>query len=49
VRLEIYNTPAIPTSLYGSENWTTKVRDKIRVTAAEIIFVRRTAKCSRMG
>jgi len=29
--------------LYGSETWTIKVRDARRITAAEMMFIRRTA------
>jgi len=29
--------------LYGSETWTIKARDDRRITAAEMIYVRRTA------
>jgi hypothetical protein len=29
--------------LYGSETWTVKARDARRITAAEMIYVRRTA------
>jgi hypothetical protein len=30
--------------LYGSENWTIKANDKTRITAAEMRFMRTTAK-----
>jgi hypothetical protein len=43
-RLIIYNTLAIPILLYGSEAWTLKGRDKPRITAAEMKFMRKTAK-----
>jgi hypothetical protein len=43
-RLNIYNTLAVPTLLYGSETWTLREQDKSRITAAEIKFMRKTAK-----
>jgi hypothetical protein len=43
-RLRIYNTAAIPILLYGSEAWALKEQDKSRVTAAEMKFMRETAK-----
>jgi hypothetical protein len=33
-RIKLYNTPALSISLYGSENWTVKSKDKSRLTAA---------------
>jgi hypothetical protein len=33
-RIKLYNTLALPTLLYGSENWTIKARDAGRITAA---------------
>jgi hypothetical protein len=42
--IQIYNTLNLPTLLYGSENWTMKSNDKTRVTAAEMRFMRTTAK-----
>jgi hypothetical protein len=32
--------------LYGSENWTIKAKEVIRVTAAEMKYVRRAAGCT---
>jgi hypothetical protein len=32
-RLKLYNTLALLTLLYGSENWTIKARDARRITA----------------
>jgi hypothetical protein len=43
-RMQIYNTLALTTLLYGSENWTMKANDRTRITAAEIRFTRTTAK-----
>jgi hypothetical protein len=45
--LKIYNTLALPTLLYGSETWTLREQDKSRITAAEIKFMRKTAKYTR--
>jgi hypothetical protein len=42
-RIKLYNTLALPTLLYGSENWTIKVRGATRITAAEMKYMRRTA------
>jgi hypothetical protein len=39
-RIKLYNTLALPTLLYGSENWTIKVRGATRITAAEIKYMR---------
>jgi hypothetical protein len=44
IRLRIYITLAIPILLYGSEAWTLKEQDKSRITAAEMKFMRTTAK-----
>jgi hypothetical protein len=38
-KIKLYNTLALPTLLYGSENWTIKVRDA-RITAAEMKYMR---------
>jgi hypothetical protein len=35
---------ALPILLYGSETWTVKSKDKSRLTAAEMKFMRKTAK-----
>ena len=35
-RTKLYNTLALPASLYGNETWTTKARDGRRITAAEM-------------
>jgi hypothetical protein len=32
-RSKLYNTLALPTLLYGTENWTIKARDATRITA----------------
>jgi hypothetical protein len=42
-RIKLYNTLALPTQLYGSENWTIKARDARRITAAEMKYMRRTS------
>jgi hypothetical protein len=42
-RIKLYNTLALPTLLYGSENWTIKARDARRITAAEMKCMRTTA------
>jgi hypothetical protein len=41
--IQLYNTLALPTLLYGSENLTIKARDSRRITAAEMKYMRRTA------
>jgi hypothetical protein len=41
----VKNLPlAIPVLLYGSETWTIKVKDARRITAAEMKYMRRTAR-----
>ena len=42
-RIELYNILALPVLLYGSETWTIQARDAIRITAAEMKCMRRTA------
>jgi len=42
-RIKLYNTPALPVLLYGSETWTIKASDARRITAAEMKYMRRTA------
>jgi len=37
-RIKLYNTPALPVLLYGSETWTVKARDARRITAAEMKY-----------
>jgi hypothetical protein len=37
-RIKLYNTPALPTLLFGRENWTIKARDATRITAAEMKY-----------
>jgi hypothetical protein len=44
-RINLYNTPALPVLLYGSETWTIKARDA-RITAAEMKYKRRIAGCT---
>jgi hypothetical protein len=41
-RIKLYTTLALPVLLYGSETWTVKSKDKSRLTAAEIRFMRKT-------
>ena len=43
-RIRIYNTLAVPMLTYGSEVWALKKRDKQRISAAEMRFMRKTAK-----
>jgi hypothetical protein len=43
-RIKLYNTLALPVLLYGSETWTVKARDARRITAAEMKYMRRTAR-----
>jgi len=38
--LKIYNTPVLPTFLYGSENWTLKTLQRRRIEAAEMKLLR---------
>jgi hypothetical protein len=38
IEIKLYNTLALPTLLYGSENWTIKSRDARRITAAEMTY-----------
>jgi len=38
--LKIYNTPVLPTFLYGSENWTVTVLQRRRIEAAEMKLLR---------
>jgi hypothetical protein len=45
-RIKLNNTPALPTLLYGNENWTIKARDSTRITAAEMKYISRTAGCT---
>jgi hypothetical protein len=35
-RIKLYNTLALPTLLYGSENWTIEARHATKTAAAEI-------------
>ena len=43
-RIKLYNTLALPVLFYGSETWTVKSRDARRITAAEMKYMRRTAR-----
>ena len=42
-RIKLYNTPAFPVLLCGSETWTFKASDARIITAAEMKYMRRTA------
>jgi len=42
-KINLFNTPAFPALLYGSENWRIAVRDSRRITAAEMKRTRKTA------
>jgi hypothetical protein len=42
-RIKLYNTLALPTLLYGSENWTIEARNARRITSAEMKYTRITA------
>jgi hypothetical protein len=44
-RIKLYNTLALPTLLYGSENWAIKARDARRIRAAGKKYMR-TAGCT---
>ena len=45
-RIKLYNTStlALPVLLYGSETWTIRASDARRITAAEMKYMRRTAR-----
>jgi len=43
-RIKLYNTLALPVLLYGSGTWTIKASDARRITAAEMKYMRRTAR-----
>jgi hypothetical protein len=43
-RIKLYNILPLSTLLYSGENWTIKARDVTRVTAAEMKYMRRTAR-----
>ena len=43
-RIKLYNTLALPVLLCGSETWTIKASDARRITAAEMKYMRRTAR-----
>jgi len=42
-RVKLYNTLALPSQLYCSENWTIKTTYARRVTAAEMKYMTKTA------
>ena len=46
-RKKLHNTLALPVLLYGSETWTIKARDTRRIKAAELKYMRRTARYTR--
>jgi hypothetical protein len=39
-RIKLYNTLALPTLLYGSENWTIEARHATKIAAAEMKYTR---------
>jgi hypothetical protein len=43
----LFRSLALPVLLYGSETWTVKARDARRITAAEMKYMRRTARYTR--
>jgi hypothetical protein len=45
-RIKLFNILALPTLLCGSEDWTSKARDVRRITAAEMKYIRITARCT---
>jgi hypothetical protein len=47
IRVELCNTTTILILLYDRENWTVKSKDKSRLKAAEMKFMRQTAKYTR--
>jgi hypothetical protein len=42
-QMKQHNTLPLPALLHSSENWTIKALDARRITAAEMIYMRRTA------
>jgi hypothetical protein len=44
--ISIYKIPVLSTGLYGSKNWAMKAKDRTRITASEMKFMGRTAKCT---
>jgi hypothetical protein len=40
IRIKLYNTLALTSLLYGSENWTIKAKDATTITAAEMKYMR---------
>ena len=46
-RIKLYNTPALPVLLYGSETWTINAGDPRRISAPEMKYMRRTAGYTR--
>jgi len=45
--LKIYNTPVLPTFLYGSENWTLTALQRRRIEAAEMKLLKPLAGYAR--
>jgi len=43
-RIKLHNILALPVLLCGSETWTVTARDARRITAAEMKYMRRTAR-----
>jgi len=48
-RKRVYNAPAVPIHLYGSEIWTLRKKDKKSFTSTEIKFFRRTPFLTTKG
>lgn len=46
-KLKFYKTMAVPVLTYGSESWIIKERDKSKLQAAEMRFLRRVKGCTR--
>jgi hypothetical protein len=46
-QLKFYKVMATPTLLYGSETWTLNARDKSRIQASEMKFLRSVKGCTR--
>jgi hypothetical protein len=47
--IKLYSTLALPAVIYGSENWTIKVRHTIRIMAAEMKYMRKRAEYTWTG
>merc|ERR1712074_119463 len=47
-KMAIFNSIYCPTLMYGSESWTLEARDKSRLQATEMKFLRRTIRKTRI-